>query len=108
VAKDYVSFAFTRKSPDLKFPAFWVSGNDYHPDEDNGGNGENGLQQMLMQVDGKKITLLPAWPGDWDADFKLNAPYNTTVEGKVVKGKLLNLKVTPASRMADVIDMSKK
>ena len=108
VAKDYVSFAFTRKSPDLKFPAFWASGNDYHPDEDNGGNGENGLQQMLMQADGKKITLLPAWPGDWDADFKLNAPYNTTVEGKVVKGKLLNLKVTPASRMADVVDMSKK
>jgi alpha-L-fucosidase 2 len=108
VAKDYVSFAFARKSPDLKFPAFWASGNDYHPDEDNGGNGENGLQQMLMQVDGKKITLLPAWPGDWDADFKLNAPYNTTVEGKVVKGKLLNLKVTPASRMADVVDMSKK
>jgi alpha-L-fucosidase 2 len=108
VAKDYVSFAFTRKSPDLKFPAFWAKGNDYHPDEDNGGNGENGLQQMLMQVDGKKIILLPAWPGDWDADFKLNAPYNTTVEGKVVKGKLLNLKVTPASRMADVVDMSKK
>jgi hypothetical protein len=108
VAKDYVSFAFTRKSPDLKFPAFWASGNDYHPDEDNGGNGENGLQQMLMQVDGKKIILLPAWPGDWDADFKLNAPYNTTVEGKVVKGKLLNLKVTPASRMADVVNMSKK
>jgi len=108
VAKDYVSFAFTRKSPDLKFPAFWASGNDYHPDEDNGGNGENGLQQMLMQADGKKIILLPAWPGDWDADFKLNAPYNTTVEGKIVKGKLLNLKVTPASRMADVVDMSKK
>jgi hypothetical protein len=108
VAKDYVSFAFTRKSPDLKFPAFWASGNDYHPDEDNGGNGENGLQQMLMQVDGKKIILLPAWPGDWDVDFKLNAPYNTTVEGKVVKGKLLNLKVTPASRMADVVNMSKK
>jgi alpha-L-fucosidase 2 len=108
VAKDYVSFALTRKSPDLKFPAFWATGNDYHPDEDNGGNGENGLQQMLMQADGKKIILLPAWPNEWDADFKLNAPYNTTVEGKVIKGKLLNLKVTPASRLADVVDMTKK
>jgi len=106
-AADYVSFALTRKDPNLKFPAFWDKGNDYAPDEDNGGNGENGLQQMLMQVDGKKIMLLPAWPGYWDADFKLNAPYNTTVEGKVVKGKLVNLKVTPASRMADVIDMTK-
>ncbi|MDN5286387.1 MAG: hypothetical protein JWR38_2661 [Mucilaginibacter sp.] len=108
VAKDYVSFALTRKSPDLRFPAFWATGNDYHPDEDNGGNGENGLQQMLMQTDGKKIILLPAWPAGWDADFKLNAPYNTTVEGKVVKGKLVNVKVTPASRAIDVVDMSKK
>ncbi|WP_426668671.1 DUF5703 domain-containing protein [Mucilaginibacter sp. McL0603] len=108
VAKDYVSFALTRKDPHFKFPAFWDKGNDYSPDEDNGGNGENGLQQMLMQVDGKKIMLLPAWPVGWDAVFKLNAPYNTTVEGKVEKGKLTNLKVTPASRLADIIDMTKK
>lgn len=106
-AADYVSFALTRKDPNLKFPAFWDKGNDYAPDEDNGGNGENGLQQMLMQVDGKKIMLLPAWPTYWDADFKLHAPYNTTIEGKVEKGKLVNLKVTPASRMADVVDMTK-
>ena len=106
VAKEYVTFALTRKDANLKFPAFWDKGNDYAPDEDNGGNGENGLQQMLMQVDGKKIMLLPAWPTGWDADFKLNAPYNTTVEGRVENGKLINLKVTPASRKIDVIDMS--
>lgn len=108
VAKDYVSFALTRYDKVLKFPAFWDKGNDYAPDEDNGGNGENGLQQMLIQAEGKKILLLPAWPAGWDADFKLNAPYNTTVEGKVVNGKLQNLKVLPASRMADVIDLSRK
>jgi alpha-L-fucosidase 2 len=106
VAKSYVSFALTRKDPSLKFPAFWVAANDYAPDEDNGGNGENGLQEMLMQVDGKKIMLLPAWPKDWDADFKLNAPYQTTVEGKVEHGKLINLVVTPASRKVNVINMS--
>jgi hypothetical protein len=106
VAKEYVSFALTRKDANLKFPAFWDKGNDYAPDEDNGGNGENGLQQMLMQVDGKKIMLLPAWPAEWDADFKLNAPYNTTVEGMIEKGKLIDLKVTPASRKIDVIDMT--
>lgn len=105
-AKDYVTFALTRKDAKLKFPAFWDKGNDYAPDEDNGGNGENGLQQMLMQVDGKKIMLLPAWPQSWDADFKLNAPYHTTVQGKVVKGKLVSLKVTPAYRIADVINMN--
>jgi alpha-L-fucosidase 2 len=106
-AKDYTAFALTRKDPTLKFPAFWEKGNDYMPDEDNGGNGENGLQQMLMQADGRKIMLLPAWPAGWNADFKLNAPYKTTVEGKVINGRLTNLKVTPASRMADVVDMSK-
>lgn len=106
IARTYVAYNLTRKNPDLKFPAFWVQGHDYTPDEDNGGNGENGLQEMLMQVDGRKILLLPAWPGDWDADFKLNAPYNTTVEGRVVHGKLTGLVVTPASRKADVIDMS--
>lgn len=105
-AKDYVTYALTRKDPHLKFPAFWDKGNDYAPDEDNGGNGENGLQQMLMQADGRKIMLLPAWPKGWDADFKLNAPYNTTIEGKVEKGKLVSLKVIPAYRRADVIDMT--
>jgi alpha-L-fucosidase 2 len=108
IAKDYTSFALTRQDPTLKFPAFWAKGNDYMPDEDNGGNGENGLQQMLMQADGKKILLLPAWPAGWNVDFKLNAPYKTTVEGKVINGRLINLKVTPISRMADVVDMSKR
>ncbi|HWZ04104.1 MAG TPA: DUF5703 domain-containing protein [Mucilaginibacter sp.] len=106
-AKTYVTFNFARKEPVLKFPAFWATGHDYAPDEDNGGNGENGLQEMLMQIDGKKIILLPAWPKDWgNAEFKLNAPYNTTVQGRIVGGKLTGLIVTPASRKADVIDMS--
>ncbi len=103
VAREFTVFNLTRKEPSLKFPAFWATGHDYMPDEDNGGNGENGLQQMLLQADGRKILLLPAWPADWDADFKLNAPYRTTVQGKVVHGKLTELTVTPASRMADVI-----
>jgi hypothetical protein len=106
VAKDYVRYNLTRTDPRLKFPAFWVRGNDYAPDEDNGGNGENGLQEMLMQVDGRKIMLLPAWPQGWDVDFKLHAPFNTTVQGSVVQGKLTNLVVTPPQRQADVVDMS--
>src|SRR5258707_7493401 len=32
-------------------------------------------------------SLLPAWPDNWDADFKLHAPFNTTIQGRVVKGK---------------------
>jgi hypothetical protein len=108
IAKEDVRFALTRKDPDLKFPAFWATGNDYKPDEDNGGNGENGLQEMLMQTVGRKILLLPAWPADWDADFKLHAPYQTVVEGKVRKGRLTDLVVTPAARRADLIDCSQQ
>jgi hypothetical protein len=107
IAKEYVTFALTRKDPRLKFPAFWDRGHDYDPDEDNGGNGENGLQKMLLQTDGRKIFLLPAWPKGWDADFKLHAPYKTTIQGKVVNGRLTNLVVTPAARAADVVDCSK-
>lgn len=103
VARDYVTFNLTRKDPDLKFPAFWATGHDYRPDEDNGGNGENGLQQMLLQVDGQVIRLLPAWPADWNADFRLHAPGGTTVEGRVEDGKLKHLVVTPASRRTDVV-----
>lgn len=103
IAREFTAFDLTRKEPTLKFPAFWATGHDYMPDEDNGGNGENGLQQMLMQCDGRKIMLLPAWPKDWNAEFKLNAPYKTTVQGRVVNGKITGLIVTPAERAKDLI-----
>jgi hypothetical protein len=106
VAQDYVHFNFVHTEPRLKFPAFWAKANDYAPDEDNGGHGELGLQKMLLQTDGKKILLLPAWPREWNADFKLNAPFRTTVQGQVRNGRLENLVVTPAERRADVVDMT--
>ena len=104
VAKSYVHFHFTCKDPRLKFPAFWIQKNDYAPDQDNGGNGEMGLQQMIMQTDGKKILLLPACPAGWEGDFKLNAPFRTTVQGTIRNGKVRNLVVTPASRAADIVN----
>jgi alpha-L-fucosidase 2 len=106
VAKSYVHFNLVRSDPHQKFLAFWAHGNDYMPDEDNGGNGENGLQEMLLQPVGKKLLLFPAWPSDWDVDFKLNAPFQTTVQGSFKGGKLVDLVVTPPARKADVIDMS--
>lgn len=105
-AEEYVHFNLVRTDPRQKFPAFWAHGCDYQPDEDNGGNGENGLQQMLMQSVGKKILLFPAWPRNWDVDFKLNAPFQTAVQGSFVGGKLVDLVVTPPERKADVEDMS--
>ncbi|PUZ22773.1 hypothetical protein DCC81_20310 [Chitinophaga parva] len=103
VAKTYTAYNLTRREPALKFPAFWATGHDYAPDEDNGGNGEQGLQQMLLQTDGNRIYLLPAWPREWNASFKLHAPQNTTVQGRVENGKVVDLRVTPESRRQDVI-----
>jgi alpha-L-fucosidase 2 len=106
IAKEDTRFCLTRKDASQKFPAFWDKSHDYLPDEDNGGNGENGLQQMLLQAVGEKMLLLPAWPADWDADFKLHAPHNTIIEGRVRKGHLTGLTVTPAIRRKDIIDCS--
>lgn len=72
-------------------------------DPECGGSGMITLQLMLMQCDANRIRLLPAWPADWTADFKLHAPYQTTVEGRVEGGKIVKLKVTPASRAKNVV-----
>jgi hypothetical protein len=95
----------TRKMEDSprRFPTFWGPGNDWVPDHNWGGSGMIGLQEMLMQTIGKKILLLPAWPKEWDVDFKLHAPENTIVEGKVRSGNVTELNVTPKERLKDVV-----
>ena len=62
-----------------------------------------GLQEMLMQTIGDSILLFPAWPKEWDVDFKLHAPGKTTVECLLVNGEITKLKVTPQTRSKDVI-----
>ncbi len=52
-----------------------------------------------------KIRLLPAWPKDWDVEFKLHAPYKTVVEGTFLSGKVTRLNVTPHERQNDIIIM---
>ncbi len=91
-----------------RFPWFWSQNNDWIPDMDNGGGGMTTLQLMLMQCDGQRIQLLPAWPKDWIADFKLHAPFQTTVEGHVEAGKVTGLKVTPKTRVKDVLIVSQQ
>ena len=88
-----------------RFPAFWGPGFDWVPDHNWGGSGMIGLQEMLLQTDNKKIYLFPAWPKTWDVHFKLQAPYNTTIEATVKEGKLTSLKVFPEERMKDVVNM---
>lgn len=90
------------QNSERRFPAFWGPGFDWVPDHNWGGSGMIGLQEMLMQTDGKRILLFPAWPKDKDVHFKLHAPHNTTVEAELVNGKLVKFIVLPESRKKDV------
>ena len=90
-----------------RFPAMWT-GFDSIPDQDHGVNILTTVQNMLLQADGNKIYVLPAWPKNWNVSFKLHAPSDTTVEGIVKAGKLEKLIVTPASRNKDVVNMLPK
>ena len=104
-ARDNVVQRARSKHGESRFPTFWGPNFDWVPDQDHGSVLLIALQSMLLQADGRKIYLLPAWPKDWDCEFKLHAPYNTTVEGVIKAGKLEKLKVTPESRAKDVVNM---
>jgi len=84
-----------------QFPWFWRK-SDWTPDMDDGGAGMASLQLMLIQCVGQRLLLLPAWPRDWTADFKLHAPRQTTVEGHVENGKVTKLTVNPPDRGRDI------
>lgn len=90
-----------------RFPAFWGPGFDWVPDHNWGGSGMIGLQEMLLQTDGRKIFLFPAWPKEWNVRFKLHAPFQTIVEGELKGGRVINLKVLPEKRKEDLIIMLK-
>lgn len=90
-----------------RFPAFWPHDIDWAPDHNWGGSGMIGMQEMVMQThslpgEQGKIRLLPAWPKEWDVDFKLHAPNGTVVEVNFTSGKLEELNVIPQERGGDV------
>ncbi|HOZ50064.1 MAG TPA: DUF5703 domain-containing protein, partial [Candidatus Hydrogenedentes bacterium] len=101
-AATMVAGRFAQKHAGSRFPAFWGPNFDWIPDQDHGSNGLMALQTMLLQAEGKEIRLFPAWPKAWDVDFKLHAPYNTTIQGRYRAGKLEYLDVTPESRKTDL------
>lgn len=102
-----------KTSKNHRFPSMWGPNFDWVPDMDHGNNILTTLQFMLLQADppspgnggadGGKIRLLPAWPKQWNCEFKLHAPGQTTVEGKVENGRVVGLKVLPESRRQDIV-----
>jgi hypothetical protein len=89
-------------SSNRRFPAFWGPGFDWVPDHNWGGSAMIGLQEMLLQTDGRRILVFPAWPSNIDVHFKLHAPYNTIVEAELKNGKIVLLNVLPQERKNDV------
>ena len=51
----------------------------------------------------RKILLLPAWPADWDVDFKLHLSQRAILTGTVKAGRLTTWDIHPASRKKDVV-----
>lgn len=94
-------------APQARFPAFFGPGHDWLPDHNWGGAGMVGIQEMLLAPEPGpqgKLHLFPAWPAQWDVDFKLHAPGPTIVEAVLRGGKLVSLKVTPKSRARDIVN----
>lgn len=101
-ARKFVVENFTAKS-EQRFPAFWGPNFDWIPDQCHGSVAMLALQLMLLQPNGGKLLLAPAWPADWDVEFKLWAPDNTVVEAVLKSGKVEKMKVTPDKRTSDVV-----
>ena len=94
-------------APQARFSAFFGPGHDWLPDHNWGGSGMVGIQEMLLAPEPGahgKLNLFPAWPAEWNVDFKLRAPGQTIVEGVLHGGKLKSLKVTPESRAKDIVN----
>ncbi|MDA3927111.1 MAG: DUF5703 domain-containing protein [Kiritimatiellae bacterium] len=104
-AREYVVGRASTKDEGSRFPAFWGPNFDWTPDQCHGGVLMKAFQAMILQTDGEKIFIAPAWPKDWNAEFKLHAPYNTVIQGRVKDGELVELNVTPASRARDVVNV---
>ncbi|MEA3365885.1 MAG: hypothetical protein U9Q79_09630, partial [Candidatus Hydrogenedentes bacterium] len=85
-----------------RFPVNWGPNFDWIPDQDHGSNILMALQHMLLQWKDEALYVFPAWPADWNVEFKLHAPFETIVEGSFVEGKLARLETAPAERRSDI------
>jgi hypothetical protein len=101
-ASEGITERFSQINQGSRFPAFWGPNFDWIPDQDHGCSGMIALQRMLLQCDGKEILLFPAWPSNWDVDFKLHAPFNTQIQGSIRDGGPVDVTVSPSYREKDV------
>jgi len=102
-ARDGLVRRFRIASTMCRFPLYGREGPDSCPDFDHFGAGATALQRMLVQEAGDKILLLPSWPADWDADFRLHLAGRTVIAGTVKDGELRAWDIQPLTRRGNVV-----
>ncbi|MDR1440561.1 MAG: DUF5703 domain-containing protein [Clostridiales bacterium] len=93
-----VANAFRTKNADCAFPAFWGPNYDWTPDQDHGCANAVALYHMLVQRDGDKVRLLPAWPEGWDVAFRLPVGAGGWVECEYRNRRVVSLGVEGIAR----------
>jgi len=94
-ARRMVADNFSSKHAGSRFPAFWGPNYDWLPDQDHGSVSMLALQRMLVQSDAMGTRFLPAWPRDWDVDFKVHLAGGRIAEGSWEAGRGLVWKRRP-------------
>jgi hypothetical protein len=94
---------FSLPSGYSRFPAFWGPNADWIPDQDHGGSAMHAFQLMALQADSGSVAVLPAWPEDWDVEFKLHAPNRTVVECRRQLGRIERLTISPEERLKSLV-----
>ena len=103
IAKNMVvENAVNYRAHGFRFPAFWGPNFDWIPDQDHGSVLMIALQRMVMVYDDNEIYLLPAWPKEWNLEFKLHVPNRTVINGVVKFGRLMRWSVEPPERKKNV------
>ena len=101
-AAELTSTNFNTSNNAYRFPAMWGPNYDWTPDQDHGSVAMIALQRMLMQYDNETIFLLPACPKEWNVQFKLRGPNNTTIEGVFENGEMLEWKKYPENSKSKI------
>ena len=107
-AKRHLLTYVTKEEPNrgnresFRFPGFFGPAQDWFPVQTQPSIAMSTLQNMLVQYEDHRILMFPAWPQEWDADFKVHLPYGTTIEGVLRDGVVESLTVTPEHRTADI------
>jgi hypothetical protein len=96
-ARELVERNFSEEPKNSRFPVFWGPKFDWTPDQCHGNATMIALQRMILQADYGRIYLMPAWPRNWDVEFKLHAPNRVVIEGVWRQGHFEKLDVSPKS-----------